>query len=184
MAGARRTDPEHLVVGHVARAHGTKGEVFVQPLTDRVEQVFEPGRELLVEASDEPDAAEFDEALVIEEVRPFKTGLLVKFEAIDDRNGSELLARRYLQIPSEAAEPLEEGEVFYHQLIGLTVVTDDGRTIGTVQQIYETGPNELLEVRTQSGKPVLIPFTERIVTAIDTEAGTLTVSPPEGLLDV
>jgi ribosomal 30S subunit maturation factor RimM len=39
--------PEHLVVGHVTKPHGTKGELFVWPLTDRVEDVFEPGRELL-----------------------------------------------------------------------------------------------------------------------------------------
>jgi len=183
MAGARRTDPEHLVVGHVARAHGTKGEVFVQPLTDHADRVFEPGREILVEDSDEPDAVRFDEPLVVDEVRPFKTGLLVKFETIDDRNTSELLARRYLQIPTEAAEPLEEGEVFYHQLIGLDVVTDEGQAVGKVQQVYETGPTELLEVRTASGT-VLVPFTERIVRSIDLESGTLTISPPEGLLDV
>lgn len=183
MADTRRTEPEHLVVGHVARAHGTRGEVFVQPLTDRIDQVFGPGREVMVEESDEPDAAEFDEPLVIEEVRPFKTGVLVKFEGIDDRNTSELLARRYLQIPAEAAAPLEEGEVFYHQLIGLDVVTEDGRPVGKVKQIYETGPTELLEIRTPSGT-ILIPFTERIVSKIDLEAGTLTISPPEGLLDV
>jgi 16S rRNA processing protein RimM len=175
--GAR---PDHLVVGHVTKAHGTKGEIFVWPLTDRIDDVFEPGRAVQVEASEE--AEEFG-ALTIESVRPFKRGLLVKFEGLDDRTAIEGLAQRYLQIPMTEVAPLDEGEVFYHQLIGLEVVTADGERVGKIREVYDTGPTHLLEVRTASGQ-VLIPFTERIVKKVDVDGGQMTIKPPPGLLEM
>ena len=176
-----RQHPEHLVVGHVTKPHGTKGEIFVWPLTDRVEDVFTPGRELLVEPGEE-DAEAFD-PLTIDTVRPFKRGLLVKFDGYDDRDAVEGLSQRYLQIPMGEVTPLEEGEVFYHQLIGLDVVTAEGERVGKVREVYETGPTHLLEVRTEKGQ-VLIPFTERVVRKIDVEGGTMMIKPPPGLLDL
>ena len=175
--------PEHLVVGHVTKAHGTKGELFVWPLTDRIDQVFEPGRELEVEASDDPAAETFG-ALTIESVRPFKRGLLVKFDGLDDRNAVEGLTQRYLQIPIAAVSPLDEGEVFFHQLIGLQVVTAEGEVVGKVREVYETGPTHLLEVKRVNGGQVLIPFTERVVRKVDVEGGTMTIKPPPGLLEM
>ena len=179
MSGGPREDPEFLVVGHVTKPHGTKGEVFVWPLTDRLDDVFEPGRELLVEPGEDEDE-QFD-ALAIESVRPFKRGLLVKFEAFDDRDAVDGLSQRYLRIPITAAAPLEEGEVFYHQLIGLEVVTAEGEKVGKIREIYDTGPTHLLEVGGAAGN-TLIPFTERIVKKIDVEGGTITIKPPPGLL--
>ena len=181
MAGAER--PQHLVVGHVSKAHGTKGEIFVWPLTDKIDQVFAPDRAVEVEASDEPEAESFGE-LTIEHVRPFKRGLLVKFAGLDDRDAVEGLSQRYLRIPIEAVSPLEEGEVFYHQLIGLKVVTAEGEVVGQVREIYETGPTHLLDVRKAGGGQVLIPFSERVVKRIDVESGTLTIKPPPGLLEL
>jgi 16S rRNA processing protein RimM len=173
-------EPEYLVVGHVTKPHGTKGEIFVWPLTDHIDDVFEVGRTLQVEP--DPEAESYD-GLLIESVRSFKRGLLVKFEGFDDRNAIEGLTQRYLQIPISEAAPLEEGEVFFHQLIGLEVVTAEGEQVGKVREIYDTGPTHLLEVRTGSG-PVLIPFTERVVKKIDVEGGVLTIKPPPGLLDL
>jgi|SRR5688500_2981889 len=181
MAGDGSSAPEHLVVGHVSKAHGTKGEVFVWPLTDRPDDVFAPGKEIEVEPSDEPEAESYD-TLTIETVRPFKRGLLVKFDGIDDRTLVDGLAQRYLRVPVTAVAPLEEGEVFFHQLIGLDVVTADGERVGKVREVFETGPTHLLEVRTANGV-VLVPFTERIVKKVDVEGGTLLIKPPPGLLE-
>jgi 16S rRNA processing protein RimM len=181
VAGAQR--PEHLVVGHVSKAHGTKGEIFVWPLTDKIQEVFAAGRAVQVEAGAEADAETFGE-LTIESVRPFKRGLLVKFAGLDDRNAVEGLSQRYLQIPIESAAPLDEGEVFYHQLIGLNVVTAEGEAVGQVREVYETGPTHLLDVRKAGGGQVLIPFSERVVKKVDVADGTLTIKPPPGLLEL
>lgn len=174
--------PDYLVVGHVTKAHGTKGEVFVMPLTDRLDDVFDAGRVLEVEAGDEDQEA--FEPLVIESVRPFKSGVLVKFEGLDGREAVDALVRRYLRLPIEEVSPLEEGEVFYHQLIGLEVSTVSGDRVGRVREIYETGAAHLLEVSTDDGRQLLIPFTEQIVRKLDVAGGMLTIEPPPGLLDV
>jgi len=175
--------PESLVVGHVTKPHGTKGEIFVWPLTDRPEDVFGPGRQVQVEDDDDP-IHEPVGPLTIEAVRPFKRGLLVKFAGRNQREAVEELAQRYLQIPIEEVAPLEDGEVFYHQLIGLQVVTAEGETVGKVREVYDTGPTHLLEVRRTAGGQVLIPFTERVVKKVDVDAGVMTIKPPPGLLEL
>lgn len=175
--------PEHLVVGHVTKPHGTRGEVFVWPLTDRPDALYAPGRHLLVGTAEGELEAE-TRALVVERTRPFKRGLLVKFEALDDRAAVEPLAQRYLLVPAGELEPLGEGEVFYHQLLGLEVVTGTGDVVGRVREVYETEPAHLLEVRADGGKEHLIPFSDRIVRKVDLEAGRLVIKPPPGLLEL
>jgi 16S rRNA processing protein RimM len=180
--GEGRAEPEFLVVGQVTKPHGTRGESFVWPLTDRPDEVYAPGREVIL-GDTEGEIGEEPLTLVVERVRPFKRGLLVKFEGYPDRTSVEPFAQRYLLQPVGALEPLEEGEVYYHQLLGLEVVTTDGEVVGRVREVYETEPAHLLEVK-GARKSHLIPFVERIVKKIDLEAGRLVIKPPPGLLDV
>ncbi len=179
----RRFEPDHLVVGHITKAHGTRGEVFIWPLTDRPETTFAEGQSLLLgdtNGSIEAGATE----LVVERSRPFKRGRLVKFEGLGDRNAVEELSGRYLLRPIEALRELEEGEAFYHQLLGAEVVTKEGAEVGRVREVYETGPAHLLEVKSASGKVHLIPFAERIVKTVDVAAGRIVIDPPPGLLEL
>lgn len=178
-----RAAPERLVVGHIARAHGTRGEVYVSPLTDDPEAVFAPGRELILG----DDAAEADDdapVLTVEAAREFKRGLLVKLERVDSRSAAEELARRYLLAPLAALGPRAEGEVFYHELLGATVETVDGRAVGTVREVYELEPADMLEVEDGDGKRHLVPFTERIVRRVDPAARRVVIEPPPGLLEL
>jgi 16S rRNA processing protein RimM len=181
-AGERR-EPSHLVVGHVTKPHGTKGELFVWPLTDRPDEVLGEGRAVLLGTAD----GAVDEAageLVVERSRPFKRGELVKFEGYADRSAVEELAGRYLLVPIDRLGALEEGEVFYHQLLGAEVVTADGQSVGRVREVFETEPAHLLEIKSDDGKVHLVPFAERIVKQVDVEAGRIVIKPPLGLLDL
>lgn len=178
-----RALPDHLVVGHITKAHGTKGELFVWPLTDRPDDVFAPGSELLL--GDENavlDAA--GRVVVVEAVRPFKRGLLVKLEQFESREDADALAQRYLLLPTDAVPPLDEGEVFYHDLLDMSVVTVSGERVGRVREVFETDPHHLLEVKSDAGKLHLIPFAERIVREVDVEGKRLVIDPPEGLLEL
>jgi 16S rRNA processing protein RimM len=178
-----RALPEHLVVGHITKAHGTKGELFVWPLTDRPDAVFAPGNELLLGSQDgvvDPAAA----LVAVESVRPFKRGLLVKLEQFDSREDADELAQRYLLLPTEAVPPLDEGEVFYHDLIGMSVETVSGQVVGRIREVFETDPHHLLEVKSEAGKLHLIPFAERIVREVDISARKMVIDPPEGLLEL
>jgi 16S rRNA processing protein RimM len=117
-------------------------------------------------------------------VREFKRGRLVRFEAFDTREDADALAQRYLLLPAEAVPPLEEGEVFYHQLLGLSVETVSGEMVGRVREVYETVPHHLLEVKSDSGKLHLIPFAGRVIREIDLEGSRVVIDPPDGLLEL
>ena len=175
--------PTHLVVGHVTKPHGTKGEVFVWPLTDSVGAVYAPDREVLL--GDEHGKLDADAgALIVETVRDFKRGLLVRFRGKLDRDAVQELGNRYLLVPIEQVAPREEDEVYYHELLGMQVVTKDGEPVGEVREVYETVPAHLLEVKAGNGKVHLIPFAERIVKQVDAEARQIIIKPPPGLLEL
>jgi len=176
--------PTHLVVGHVTKPHGTKGELFVWPLTDHVAEVFAEGRALRLGDEHGSLDGEREESLVIESTREFKRGVLVKFSGRGDRNAVEDLAQRYLLAPIEELAPLEQDEVYYHQLLGMRVVTRNGEDVGSVQEVYETYPAHMLEVKSEAGRVHLIPFAERIVKKVDTESGQIVITPPPGLLEI
>jgi 16S rRNA processing protein RimM len=182
-AGERAPSPEHLVVGHVSKAHGTRGEVFVWPLTDRPGEVFTPGRSLLL-GNEDGDLAPDAPVVVIESIRPFKGGLLVKFEERSARSDADPLARHYLLLPLRDLPPPGEDELFYHELLGCTVDTVSGTRVGVVREVFETEPNHLLEVKSADGRLHLVPFAKRIVRDIDRAGRRLVIDPPEGLLDL
>lgn len=178
-----RENPRFLVVGHMNKPHGTKGEFFVWPLTDHPEGTFAPGV-LLHPGGAESQAPDPDLApLHVARARPFQRGYLVAFQEVHDRDEAELLSGCYLYRDIEELEPLAEGELFYHQMLGLEVTTVEGRDVGRVVEVYELRPADVLEV-SDGRRRVLIPFTESIVVRVDVDAGRLVIDPPEGLLDL
>ncbi|MEX1182358.1 MAG: ribosome maturation factor RimM [Gemmatimonadota bacterium] len=181
--GAPGNPPEHLIVGHIAKAHGTRGELFVWPLTDHPDDVFATGQQLLL--GDEEGALPGDAPfVVVETARAFKRGLLVRLEGITSREESDAVARRYLLVPADAVAPADEDELFYHELLGMRVVTVAGGDIGVVREVYEAVPHDLLEVKGVDGRVRLIPFADRLVHEIDRDNARLVIDPPEGLLDL
>lgn len=178
-----RSEPPYLVVGHLNKAHGTKGEIFVWPLTDHPEGSFAPGVILYLadEAGVHPDPEL--PSISIQSARPFRRGFLLHVDGVETREGAEALKDRYVLRPREELEDLGEGEVFYHQLLGMKVRTTSGEEIGEIVEVYELRPADLLEVKGPAGTHV-IPFLDSIVKEMDPEAGTMIIDPPEGLLDL
>jgi 16S rRNA processing protein RimM len=107
----------------------------------------------------------------------------VSFAGVQDRGAAERLQGRYLFLEADALEPLAEGEVFYHQLLGMEVVTKDGETVGEIREVYELRPADLLEVHGPRGE-VMIPFLSHVIVEVDRESGRMVIDPPEGLLDL
>lgn len=176
--------PPYLIVGRLRRPHGTEGELYVELLTDVPDETFRPEVELRIgdDRGEAPD--ERFPPLRIAEVRPFKEGLLVRFEGLDDRDRADLIRSRYLLRRTEEAPPRKEDELFHHELVGLTVVTRDGKEVGRIREVYEVEPAILLEVLAGGDRELLIPFSRSIVVEWDLEAGRLVVDPPEGLLEL
>lgn len=179
----RRSQPPYLVVGHLNKPHGTKGEIFVWPLTDHPEGSFAPGVILYVgdDTGNAPDPTRPTVAVVSS--RPFRRGYLIHLDGVESRADAVALQGRYVLRPTEELEEVEEGELFYHELLGMTVVTEGGEEVGEIVEVYELRPADLLEVKGPS-KTHFIPFLSTIVQRVDREAGTMVIDPPEGLLDL
>lgn len=177
-------EPPFLVVGHLGKAHGTRGELLAEPLTDHPGSTFAPGVVLhLSDASgDRPDP--FRAPVSVVTSRPFRRGFLVRFDGVEDRTAAERLRGRYLLRPFDEAEALEDDEVFYHQLLDMTVATVDGRDVGRVVEVYELEPAHLLEVEGADGARRLVPFSRQVVVSVDRDGGRIVVDPPEGMLDL
>lgn len=169
-----------MVVGLVRNAHGLRGEVAVEILTDEPDAVFASGRRLFGGTAKSvlvPGAE-----VHVKRSSPFKGGLIVHFEELTDRTAAEAWRHRYLLVPANELKPLEEGEVYHHELPGMRVMLEDGSEVGEVTGTYELPQGLVMDVRREAGS-VLIPFNEQIVVSVDREGRSLVVAPPAGLLD-
>ncbi len=173
--------PPFLVVGHLSKAHGTKGELYIWPLTDYPESHFTPGAVHLPGDEDGENPSATLAALTIESVRPYRKGFLARFEGVNDRDAAEQLRGRYLLRPFDTIDELADDEIFYHELLGATVVTRDESALGTVKEVYPVRPSHLIEVTGPDGD-ILLPLSRRVVMEFDRERRRIVVDPPEGLL--
>jgi 16S rRNA processing protein RimM len=174
--------PELAIVGRVRKAHGIHGELVVEPLTNAPDAVFASGRRVFagtVHGDPSPDRRE----LIVEGSRPFKGGWIIAFSGLSDRNEAELWRERYLFAPIAELEPVREGEVYLHDLFGLSVVRAGSlEPVGEVTDVYELPQGVMLDVRRPSGT-VLIPFRAEVVTRVDLSERRLEIDPPAGLLE-
>jgi 16S rRNA processing protein RimM len=160
---------DRLVVGRVAKAHGIKGEVAVEVLTDH-ESRFDPGSVLLG-----PDGE-----LEVKSVRAHQGRLLVTFAQIADRNAAERLRGTELTILESQAAPLPEGRWYPHQLEGFSVLNTDGVKLGSFAGVAVSPAHDLWIVDTGRGR-VLVPAVEAIVRDVDESGKRIVIDPPEGL---
>lgn len=173
--------PAHLIVGRVRRAHGLRGEIVVEVLTDAPDAIFAPGRRVFGGTTDGEigDAA----LLEIESASPFKDGLLItRVRGISDRDSAERWRDRYLLVPGEEVEPPGESEAYLHELIGMRVDLTDGTVVGEVLDFYELPQGLLVEVE-RNGKRTAIPLTDAFVRRIHREERRIVVELPDGMLD-
>ena len=164
-----------LLIAKVIGVHGMKGYLKVYSF-DESTDLFIPGSRVRLKNS-----VGGINQLTVKDVQPYKNILRIAFEEITDRTvaetfvGSELLLRRY-QLP----EP-EEGSWYWCDLIGLAVYGAEGAYLGQVENLFETGSNDVLVVK-RGDEEILIPVTAAIVCDVDLEQGKINVVLPEGLL--
>src|SRR5690606_29343211 len=108
---------------------------------------------------------------------------IVLFEGITNPEDAALLRGATIEIDEAELPPLPEGEHYVHDLVGLTVVTTGGDTVGTVEDVLRTGSNDVYLVHAPGGKEVPVPVLEGVVLDVDLEAGRVTIDPVAGLLD-
>ena len=166
-----------LQVGIITSTHGVRGEVKEYPTTDdprRIrrlkEVVLDTGREKL--------------NLEIEGVKFFKQFVILKFKGLDNINDIEKYRQKSLYVTRKNAVRLQRDEYFIADLIGLKVQDEDGKELGTVKDVIETGANDVYEVEMADGKSLLLPAIKQCILNVDVENGTMQVHVLEGLLDL
>ena len=174
--------PELLIVGRLRKAHGIKGALVVQPMTDAPAAVFAAGRRLVVGTPNgEPDPA--GRTLVVESARAQPDGsLIVQFEGIADRTEAERWRDRYLLADANELEPPAAGEVYIHELTGMRVERPDGQSLGTVADVLELPQGLALEI-TNGPRSALLPFHAEFVRHVDRAARRIIAVPPNGLFE-
>ena len=171
---------DYAVVGRIRKPHGIRGDLVVEELCDEPEAIFAAGRRVFLSPL---GSATAPVEVQINSARPFKEGWIVAFAGISDRNDVEAWRNRELLVPEdELAEPADD-ELWVHEIVGSRVVLQDGSAVGEVVDVFEVPQGLLLDVRTPRGV-VSIPFVDAIVTAVDRPTRTLTIDPPEGLLEL
>jgi 16S rRNA processing protein RimM len=163
------------VVGWIARAHGNRGQVILNPETDFPEERFRPGGEVFVRRETRV------EPLTLTSVR-FQGGRpVVGVEGVENMDAAEALAGLELRVPVQDLAALPEGTYYRHDLVGCRVETRGGDLIGLVREVEGTSEGSRLVVAGELGD-VQIPLATAICPTIDPAAKRIVVDPPEGLL--
>lgn len=173
---------DFYLVGRVRRAHGLRGELVVETITDEPDAIFASGRRVFAGTADGDLAPDRRELQVIRST-PFKGGLIVAFDGIVDRSGAEQWRGRTFLVPAAEVSPPSDDEVFIHDLVGMRVVGASGQAIGEVSEVFELPQGLVIEVKRVQSSTVLLPFDDQTVTDVDSEQRVIRVDPVEGLLD-
>jgi 16S rRNA processing protein RimM len=168
---------EMALVGRVARAHGNRGQVLVDPETDFPEERFKPGSIVHVRKGNAT------EPLAIENVRFHRGRPILGFAGVDTIDEAEALAGTELRIHADALQTLPAGSFYRHDLVGCIVEAPGGELIGRVTRVEGDSAGSRLVVEGKAGD-ILIPIAEAICVNIDIERRKIVIEPPEGLLDL
>ena len=153
---------KRLEIGQIVNTFGIKGEVKVVPFTDDINR-FDDLEKVYVKTKKE------SKLYKVENIRYHKNMVLLKFEGINNPEDAEILKNSFLEVDREDAIPLEEGTYFIVDLIGLDVYTDDGKLLGKVEDIYNTGANDIYVVKDELGKQILLPGIDDVIKEVKLE---------------
>jgi 16S rRNA processing protein RimM len=157
-------------VGRIVGAHGIRGEVKMEIHSHFPERLTSLRR---VYFDEDPTPQP------VTSVRLHGNQALLTFPGVTDRDAAAQLRGTVVRIAGSQAKPLEEGEFFHYQLIGLNVVDEDGRPQGRLADILEAGEVDIYVVRDDSGREQLFPALRDVVLDIDPQAGRIVVRPQE-----
>ena len=166
-----------LRVGVITSTHGVRGEVKVFPTTDDMNR-FKKLKTVILDTGKE------HKTLNIESVKFFKNMVILKFKGFENINDVEMWRQKDLLITRDQAVKLSPDENFIVDLIGLTVMTDEGEKLGVMKDVLQTGANDVYIVKMADGKEVLLPAIKDCILNVDLEKGEMLVHVLDGLLDL
>ena len=184
---------DFLRVGVVTTTHGVRGEMKVYPTTDDpkrfldLEKVFVDEPEGPKGTKEQPGKGPkapvktVRRERAVEGVKFFKNLVILKLAGIDDMDAAAKLRGAELYVSREDAVPLEEGEYYIADLLGMEVVSDEGVKLGFVKDVLETGANDVYVVRKNKGGEILLPAIHDCIREVDPENNVMKVHLMKGL---
>lgn len=160
--------PDRLVIGRVTAPHGVRGEFRMYIYSHFPENILQL-QEIYI--GDDPSPRKLTRA------RQKDNLIIMRVEGVTSKEMAEELRGELVRIDLEHAAPLDEGEFYHFQLIGLSAFDEAGNELGTVSDIIETGANDVYVIKDAEGKETLIPALEDVVPEIDVENQRITVRP-------
>ena len=167
---------EHLRVGVISTTHGVKGEVKVYPTTDDIER-FDSLKTAYIDTGKEL------KKVTVSGVKYFKGQAILKFEEFGNIDDVMCFKGKDLLVSREDAVELKEGEHFIADILGFDVVTDEGKSLGTLYDVMETGANDVYIVKDDNNEEILLPAIDDVILDIDEDASVIKVHLLPGLID-
>lgn len=167
----------YFEIGVITGTHGIKGTFKVFPTTEDPKR-FELLKEVIIEHKNK------QEIFKIAKVAYHKNLVLLTVKGIDDINVAELYKRDRILIADTEALPLEEDEYYARDILGMEVFTNDGERLGTIEDIYETGANDVYAIKDgEESKELLIPAIKQCILEVNKQDKKMIIKLLEGLRD-
>jgi len=166
-----------LVVATIGKAHGLRGEVLADVLTDFPERLL-PGLRVVWRSR------ESERPLTIRLVRPQGNRVRIAFEDIETVDQARTLTGGDVCVPANEAFPAPDGFYYEHEVTGFQCVDDAGRELGTVTALGKTAGGPMLTVAASGAREILVPWTRPIVVEVDRAARRIVLDPPDGLFEL
>jgi len=163
-------NPQFIPIARVVAPWGIRGEVKVESMTDFSDR-FACGETAYLRGS----------PVKIENSRLHGNSVILKLAAIDSRNQAEEIRGLFLEIPSDRLQSLPEGEYYRFQMIGLKVLNTEGKLLGQVSDVIQTGSNDVYEISSDNGV-FLIPATDEVIKSINIDKGCMVIELLKGLI--
>ncbi len=173
-AGLPGGEPVFVSLGRLGRPHGVRGEIRMQVWSQSPEAYLQVGKTVYLGETHHP--------VTVRSARIHGDMFLLAFEEYLDRSAVSVLNNQTVFVPVDELPPLDDDEVYLYQLLGLRVVTDTGQVLGNLEEILETGANDVFIVRGEKGEEYLLPDIDEVVHSIDLDAGEIRVHLLDGLL--
>lgn len=167
---------KHFRVGVIANTHGIRGEVKVYPTTDDINRFKKLKKCILDTGKEYID-------LNVESVKFFKNMVILKFKEYNNINDIECYKGKDILVSRDNAVKLEKGEYYIADILGAKVILEDGSEFGVLEDVMQTGANDVYVVKTLDNKEVLLPKIDECVKKLDIENKIVTVHIMKGLLD-
>jgi 16S rRNA processing protein RimM len=162
-------EPEFLVVGKLRRPHGVKGEILMDVITDFPERLKRK-KEVFIGENHEP--------LQIEHIRWNDQTMLILFKDVDFEKAGRY-RNQYVFVKSNNLPKLPDGIYYFHQLLGITVLNENDVLLGVLDEILETGANNVYVVKKPDGGEILFPAIDSVILEVNLEQKIMRVRPPE-----